>query len=394
MSAPDPKSIITPDSFTVAPELVGLPLATPARRAAAIVFDMVPLGILIGANAVVLAVAAAAMLWRASTPSTRTGPVRTGVRGALRVGAAVLAFLIVLRVGGAVFGGDDEVDERDDAPAASVNLNLSEDLPLELGDLGRIQDVMGLMRADDEEEAARHARAMAEWLAAKDVTPEQRRAVAAGLLEDMEDSSLRPAAESSFAAVLGELPRLPEGDSAVLAYAAALERGDTVTAASLRSAAAGAFAAERIAALEEEVDGLAEERDDLRRELGQAEEGGGIVAFIASVGDDLGIGFGWGAVYFTSFLALWGGYTPGKRLVGIRVIRLDGKPLGWWRSFERFGGYAASLSTGLLGFLQILWDRNRQGLHDKAVETVVIRVGAPRVPLNPPTAAAPPPANR
>jgi uncharacterized RDD family membrane protein YckC len=80
--------------------------------------------------------------------------------------------------------------------------------------------------------------------------------------------------------------------------------------------------------------------------------------------------------------------------MGIRVIRLDGKPLGWWRSFERFGGYAASLSTGLLGFLQILWDRNRQGLHDKAVETVVIRVGRTRVMPTVPTAAAPPPAAR
>ena len=393
MSTPDPKSIITPDSFVVAPELLGLPLATPARRAAAMVFDLVPLGFLISANAVVLAVVAAAMLWRASSPSTRTGPVRTGVRGALRLGAAFLAFLIVLRVGGALFGDDDAEDEGNGAPAASVNVNLSEDLPLELRDVGRIQDVMGLMRADDEEEAARHAQAMAEWLAAKDVTPEQRRAVAAGLLEDMEDAALRPIAESTFAAVLGALPRAPAGDSAVIAYAAALERGDTAAAAALRSAAAGAVAAERIAALEEEVDELSEQRDELVREADREDERGGIVAFIASIGDDLGIGFGWGAVYFTSFLALWSGYTPGKRLVGIRVIRLDGKPIGWWRAFERFGGYAASLSTGLLGFLQILWDRNRQGLHDKAVETVVIRVGSPRVPLNP-TAASPPPASR
>ena len=31
-----------------------------------------------------------------------------------------------------------------------------------------------------------------------------------------------------------------------------------------------------------------------------------------------------------------------------------------------------ALSVGLLGFVQILWDRNRQGLHDKACETVVV----------------------
>jgi len=59
--------------------------------------------------------------------------------------------------------------------------------------------------------------------------------------------------------------------------------------------------------------------------------------------------------------------------MGIRVIRLDARPVGWWLAFERFGSYFASFSTGLLGFAQIFWDRNRQALHDKAVETVVIR---------------------
>jgi hypothetical protein len=381
----DPRSIITPDSFVVAPDLLGLPLASPSRRAVAMVCDMIPLGILISAHATVLAVAAAAMLWRASTPSRRTGPVRAGVRGLLRVGAAILGFMIVLRIGGAVFDRDGDDGDDEDAGrdvASSVNVNLADDLPLELRDVARIQDVLGLVQADDEEAAARYARSMGEWLAGKDVAPERRHALAADLLDDIEDASLRPAAESAFASVLGPLPRRPAGDSAILAYASALERGDTVATAGLRSAAADALAAEQVTSLQRRNAELTEERDDLREELSDADSGGGgIVGFVRSIGDDLGIGFGWGAVYFTSFLALWGGYTPGKRLLGIRVIRLDGKPMGWWRSFERFGGYAASLSTGLLGFLQILWDRNRQGLHDKAVETVVIRVGAPRAPL-------------
>ena len=42
-------------------------------------------------------------------------------------------------------------------------------------------------------------------------------------------------------------------------------------------------------------------------------------------------------------------------------------------SFSRFGGYAAGLATGLLGFLQILWDPNRQGIQDQIAGTVVIR---------------------
>ena len=43
--------------------------------------------------------------------------------------------------------------------------------------------------------------------------------------------------------------------------------------------------------------------------------------------EDLGIGIGWFGLYFTAFLALWNGRTPGKRLVGTRVVHLDGEPI-------------------------------------------------------------------
>ena len=128
----------------------------------------------------------------------------------------------------------------------------------------------------------------------------------------------------------------------------------------------------RIATLEMQNEQLEKDRNELRTKLAQARKRRGIRSFLGGLFDDLGLGFGWAAVYFTGFLAMMRGQTPGKRIAGIRVIRLDGKPLGWWIAFERFGGYAASFSVGLLGFLQILWDRNRQGLHDKACETVVV----------------------
>ncbi|MFQ5679662.1 MAG: RDD family protein [Gemmatimonadota bacterium] len=123
------------------------------------------------------------------------------------------------------------------------------------------------------------------------------------------------------------------------------------------------------------------------------------MGFLRGLADDLGLGLGWSGLYFTIFLARWKGRTPGKRLFGLRVVRLNGEPLGWWPAFERFGGYAASLATGTLGFLQIFWDANRQGVHDKVVGTVVVldsavvhraliqarRPGpAPAAPLTPP----------
>jgi RDD family len=389
--APDPRTHITPEAFGVAPELLGLPLATPARRAAAMVCDVIPLGILIGAHVLILAIAAAAMLWRASTPTAKTGPVRRGVRALLRVGTAALCFIIVLRVGGALFGGDDDEDDDGGDVAVSADVGLPAGLAFELADLGALPDVIRLVGAEDTDDVRRYAGAMATWLAQKELTDAQRQEAARDLIRSVEDADLRPAAESAFAAVLGPLPHSPAGDSAILAYAAALERSDTTAVELLRDDASAAIAGERIASLSERVDELEEERAEMQRDLARAEDRRTLTRFIRSLGDDLGIGFGWGAVYFTSFLALWSGYTPGKWLLGIRVIRLDGKPLGWWRAFERFGGYAASLSTGLLGFLQILWDRNRQGLHDKAAETVVIRT---RAQAGQQTAAAPPRAAR
>jgi hypothetical protein len=88
--------------------------------------------------------------------------------------------------------------------------------------------------------------------------------------------------------------------------------------------------------------------------------------------NDLGLSFGWAAFYFTVLTAAWHGQTPGKRLFNIRVIQLDGTPLSVWDSFGRYGGYGAGLATGLLGFLQIYWDPNRQAIHDKISATVVI----------------------
>ena len=88
---------------------------------------------------------------------------------------------------------------------------------------------------------------------------------------------------------------------------------------------------------------------------------------------DLGLGFGWAAVYFTLFSLLWRGQTPGKKACNIRVVALSGEPLGLLDCFGRYGGYGAGFATGLLGFLQVYWDPNRQAIQDKISATVVIQ---------------------
>ena len=97
-----------------------------------------------------------------------------------------------------------------------------------------------------------------------------------------------------------------------------------------------------------------------------------LIDSIKNVLGDVGFDFGWAAVYWTLLTGWWNGQTIGKRLFGLRVIQLNGKPFTMWDSFNRCGGYAAGVATGLLGFAQAWWDSNRQAIHDKVSFTVVV----------------------
>jgi uncharacterized RDD family membrane protein YckC len=90
--------------------------------------------------------------------------------------------------------------------------------------------------------------------------------------------------------------------------------------------------------------------------------------------------FGIAALYFAFFTARGRSATIGKWILGIRVARLDGRPLTWWESFERFGGYLASLGTFGLGLLDFWRDPNRRLAHDRITGTVVLRARRWRPP--------------
>ena len=371
-SAPhDPRTVITPDAFTVAPHLIGVQLASAWRRGAAMLLDFIPLAILVAAGgSVLLGLIAAIMLWRASSPARNQGFIKTGAKAALRGGAALLAFFVVTRLIGWITKEDR--DEDTDVDASGVVTNV-EGLTLSFRDLAILGPVTGLQTTTDSAALAAHAGEIATWLAANESDPDVKHDVATELLADLEGPARRAAA-LAFAPFLEEPAPSPAADSALVLYARAIETGDTIASDSLRTPAIAALAGDSLRRASRRIERLRDENDELEDALEEeADRGSGIIGFLRGISDDLGIGFGWTAVYFTSFLALWDGQTPGKRMVGVRVIRLDGRPMTWWLAFERFGGYAASLSTGLLGFLQILWDRNRQGLHDKGVETVVVR---------------------
>jgi len=54
-------------------------------------------------------------------------------------------------------------------------------------------------------------------------------------------------------------------------------------------------------------------------------------------------------------------------------VRLDGKPVSCFNAVERFARHAAGVATGFVGFAQVLWDDNRQAIHDEIAATVVVR---------------------
>ena len=70
-----------------------------------------------------------------------------------------------------------------------------------------------------------------------------------------------------------------------------------------------------------------------------------ILAWIKGFMSDMGLGFGWAAFYFTVFTAKFDGQTLGKKLLRIRVIQLDGAKISLWGAFGRYGGYAAGFSA-------------------------------------------------
>ena len=82
----------------------------------------------------------------------------------------------------------------------------------------------------------------------------------------------------------------------------------------------------------------------------------------------------WG--YFLLFEGLWGGRTPGKRAVGLRVIHAGGEPLSFQGSVLRNLIRVVDLQpapSGLAGAVCILVNRRAQRLGDLVAGTIVVR---------------------
>lgn len=100
----------------------------------------------------------------------------------------------------------------------------------------------------------------------------------------------------------------------------------------------------------------------------------GIVGAILDIDRNGTNGLSWllGIAYYTYFEGSTG-QTMGKRALGIRVVSLEGGgSIGYGRALIRYFGRIVSTIPLLLGYLWMLWDKEKQTWHDKFARSVVV----------------------
>jgi uncharacterized RDD family membrane protein YckC len=87
-------------------------------------------------------------------------------------------------------------------------------------------------------------------------------------------------------------------------------------------------------------------------------------------------GAGWFLVTAIYFVGLWAGtgQTPGMRAMGVQVLGPSGAPPSVGRALVRFVSLILAIIPLFAGFLPVLVDGRRRGLHDYISGTVVVRV--------------------
>jgi uncharacterized RDD family membrane protein YckC len=83
---------------------------------------------------------------------------------------------------------------------------------------------------------------------------------------------------------------------------------------------------------------------------------------------------GWLLVVGTYFVLFWAsaGQTPGMRLLRLRVVGPEGRPLSLGRSLARLFGLVIAIVPLFAGFVPVLFTERRRGLHDFLAGTVVL----------------------
>jgi uncharacterized RDD family membrane protein YckC len=97
-----------------------------------------------------------------------------------------------------------------------------------------------------------------------------------------------------------------------------------------------------------------------------------IVAILSAFVGGLPLGFLVALAYFAGLWA-WKGTTIGGIVLNLKVVRLDDQPVTFAVGLVRSLAAALSVVVFFLGFLWIIFDRDKQSWHDKIAGTVVAR---------------------
>ena len=84
------------------------------------------------------------------------------------------------------------------------------------------------------------------------------------------------------------------------------------------------------------------------------------------------VGFVVGIAYYIYFWSSTG-QTLGKKVMGLKIVTTDGGKLSMGGAFIRLVGYVISSVVLELGFIWILFDKDKQGWHDKIAKTYVVK---------------------
>lgn len=354
LSHKETRQIVTPYAFHVSPELFGTALARPKKRALAIGIDLLLVAILSQSASFILAGVAAVTFFRAGNRLKLKKRFNTARLG-LRFGAAALLFVFAL---GLFNEFEDEGYENNSESSVVTGVSgiamaaITTKYMLEAGTL--VDEI--------DQEKCQPALQCWQILGDEFVTALSEVPVAEQQVSELTRTFLELAEEQLSAAqkerlISGWLQHIQKNKLTLPALKNTLKNSE-----------------DTVASAKQQTDKPLAKKDEPKV---------GVIAWTKSLIEDLGLGFGWAAFYFSIFTGWWKGQTPGKKLLGIKVIKLDGSTPSLWESFGRYGGYGAGFATGLLGFLQVYWDPNRQAIQDKISETLVIDLRIAKVPFTP-----------
>lgn len=342
------RDIITPYAFKVADDLLGTALATPMRRGIAILLDLLIIVLLTGVDSMILAALFCWMFWRASNKLHARQPEKKRSNLALRIASVLMLFIFAIGLI-EVLKPESEFASDDQEISAEQGLVVVALTAKHLGNIGSLQREIASGACQP---------ALDCW------TP-----AGQSLVDDLAKASLP---KQSAKELIKEFVR------------ATSDSLDKTQRDALKEDLIARYQTLEVVQPEsppktENLPPVVTPQPDKEK---NTDSDFSLITLAKTLAEDLGLGFGWAAFYFSVFTAWWQGQTPAKRLLGIKVIKLDGSSLNLWESFGRYGGYGAGVATGLLGFLQIYWDANRQAIQDKISETLVIDLKKPKVALS------------